>query len=144
MRLTIFVGGDFVTRGGGGFGWMRRRIGGSFGMRSGGGGFSGVFVVREAEELFRFRFGGTGSRCGGGGGDIKVVVAGAVAEVHGSIAAAHGGGEWSGEVGYLVVRMDRRGNLRELDFFFVLFYYLDPGSTRARFDSLREHITCNG
>ena len=122
MRLTIFVGGDFVTRGGGGFGWMRRRIGGLFGTRSGGGGFSGVFVVREAEELFRLRFGGTGSRCGGGGGgDIRVVVAGAAAEVPGSVAAAYGGGEWSGGVGYLVVRMDRRGNLRELDFFSFCF-----------------------
>ena len=101
MRLTVSVGGDFVTRGGGGFGWMRRRIGGSFGMRSGGGGFSGVFVVRKAEELFRLRFGGTGS-CGGGGGIrvvvlvIFVVVAGAAAEVPGSVAAAHGDGGGGG------------------------------------------------
>ncbi len=98
--MTVSVGGDFVTGGGGGFGWTRRGLGGSFGTRSGsgarGGGFSRVFVVREAEELFRLRFGGTGSRCGGGGG-IRVVVlvifvvdAGAAAEVPGSVAAAHG------------------------------------------------------
>jgi hypothetical protein len=104
VRLTVSVGGDFVTGGGGGFGWTRRGIGGSFGTRSGGGarggGFSRVFVVREAEELFRLRFGGTGS-CGGGGGGggirvvvlvIFVVVAGAAAEVPGSVAAAHGDG----------------------------------------------------
>ena len=113
MRLTVSVGGDFVTAGGGGFGWTRRGIGGSFGTRSGGGarggGFGPVFVVREAEELFWLRFGGTGSRCGGGGGGgirvvvlvILVVVAGAAAEVPGSVAAAHGGcvGTWKQKEG---------------------------------------------
>ena len=105
MRLTVSVGGDFVTGGGGGFGWTRRGIGGSFGTRSGGGarggGFSRIFVVREAEEHFRLRF-------GGGGSGIRVVVlviflvvAGAAAEVPGSVAAAHGDcvGTWKQKEG---------------------------------------------